>query len=131
MRSLGFHRLALRCWGRVPRRVLPGIDRRSARPSGERPMTAFVQPNTAVIVRQRLLENAEDVDALFVLAALHAHDGLVAEGITVLDRVLRLDPAYPGAWRLKATLHRMSGGPEAGQSAEDRAECIEPGAPPS
>jgi len=89
-------------------------------------MTAFAQPDTAVIVRQRLLENAEDVDALFVLAALHAHDGLVAEGITVLDRVLRLDPAYPGAWRFKATLHRMRGENEAGQSAWDRAEAVEP-----
>src|SRR5207302_8883238 len=126
MRSLGFHRLALRCWGRVPRRVLPGIDRRSARPSGERPMTAFVQPDTALFVRQRLLENAEDVDALFVLAALHAREGLVAEGVTVLDRVLRLGPAYPGAWRFKATLHRMRGENEAGQSAWDRAEDVEP-----
>src|SRR5207302_9431247 len=87
--------------------VLPRIDRRSAGTSGEGPMTAFVQPDTAVIVRQRLLENAEDVDALFFLAALHAHDGLVAEGITVLDRVLRLDPAYPGPGRCQATLHRM------------------------
>ena len=89
-------------------------------------MTAFAQPDTAVIVRQRLLENAEDVDALFVLAALHANDGLVAEGITVLDRVLRLDPVYPGAWRFKATLHRMRGELEAGQSAWDRAEDVEP-----
>src|SRR5437660_5480336 len=126
MRFLGFHRLAVRCWGRVPRRALPGIGRGSARTSGERPMTAFVPPDTAVIVRQRLLEHAEDVDALFVLAALHAHDGLVAEGITVLDRVLRLDPAYPGAWRFKATLHRMRGENEAGQSAWDRAEDVEP-----
>ena len=88
-------------------------------------MTAFVQPDTAVIVRQRLLENAEDVDALFVLAALHAHDGLLAEGITVLDRVLRLDPAYPGAWRFKATLHRMRGEDEAERSARARAEDVE------
>src|SRR5207253_2438932 len=48
MRFLGFHRLAVRCWGRVPRRVRPGIDRRSARPSRGRPMTAFAQPDTAV-----------------------------------------------------------------------------------
>src|SRR5436309_15008192 len=122
MRFLGFHRLAVRCWGRVARLVLPGIDRRSAGTSGEGPMTAFVQPDTAVIVRQRLLENAEDVDALFVLAALHAHDGLVAEGITVLDRVLRLDPTYPGAWRFKATLHRMRGETEA---EIGRASCRE------
>jgi Tfp pilus assembly protein PilF len=89
-------------------------------------VTAFMQPDTAVIVRQRLLENAQDVDALFVLAALNARDGLVAEGITVLDHVLMLDPAYPGAWRFKATLHRMRGENEAGQSAWDRAEDLEP-----
>jgi len=85
-----------------------------------------VQPDTAVIVRQRLLENAHDLDALFVLAALNARDGLVAEGITVLNEVLRLDPAYPGAWRFKATLHRMRGENEAGQSAWDKAEDVEP-----
>src|SRR2546429_1029692 len=130
MRFLGFHRVAVRCGVWVPQRVLPGTDRRSAGTSRERPMTAFAQPDTAVIVRQRLLENAEDVDALFVLAALHAHDGLVAEGITVLDRVLRLDPAYPGAWRFKATLHRMRGETEAGQSALGRAEGGAPRAAP-
>src|SRR6266571_4972063 len=125
MRFLGFHRLAVRRGRRVPRRILPRTDRRFARASEGRPMTAFVKPDTAVIVRQRLLENAEDVDALFVLAALHAHDGLVAEGITVLDQVLRLDPAYPGAWRFKATLHRMRGENEAGQSAWDKAADME------
>src|SRR5438309_7885419 len=126
MRFLGFHRLAVRCGGWVPRRVLPEFDRRSAGTSRERPMTAFAQPDTAVIVRQRLLENAEDVDALFVLAALHAHDGLVAEGITVLNHVLRLDPAYPGAWRFTATLHRMRGENDAARSAWQRAEAVGP-----
>src|SRR3989440_5348487 len=123
---LGFHRLSIHRSVQVPRHVCPGIAQHFAgRWEGGR-VTAFMQPDTAVIVRQRLLENAEDVDALFVLAALHAHDGLVAEGITVLDRVLRLDPAYPGAWRFKATLHRMRGEHEAGQSAWDRAEDVEP-----
>src|SRR5467141_4391253 len=126
MRFLEFHRLAVRCPGRVPGHGRPRIGRRFAgRWEGGR-VTVFLQPDTAVIVRQRLLENAEDVDALFVRAALHAHDGLVAEGITVLDRVLRLDPAYPGAWRFKATLHRMRGENEAGQSAWDRADDVEP-----
>src|SRR5207253_723413 len=126
MRFLAFHRLSIRRSVQVPRRVRPGNAQHFAgRWEGGR-VTAFVQPDTAVIVRQRLLENAEDVDALFVLAALHAHDGLVAEGLTVLDRVLRLDPAYPGAWRFKATLHRMRGENEAGQSAWDRAEDVGP-----
>src|SRR2546429_9797791 len=126
MRFLGFHRLSVRHSVQVPRPFRPGIAQHFAgRWEGGR-VTAFRELHTAVIVRQRLLENAEDVDALFVLAALHAHDGLVAEGITVLDRVLRLDPAYPGAWRFKATLHRMRGEHEAGQSAWDRAEDVEP-----
>jgi tetratricopeptide (TPR) repeat protein len=88
-------------------------------------MTAFVRPDTAVIVRQRLLENAEDVDALFVLAALNAKDGRLGEGIRILDRVLRLDPAYPGGWRFKAKLHRMRGEDEAERSAWARAEDVE------
>src|SRR5437899_12671406 len=125
MRFLGFHRVAVRCGVWVPQRVLPGIDRRSAGTSRKRPMTAFARPDTAVIVRQRLLENAEDIDALFVLAALHANDGDVAEGITVLNHVLRLDPAYPGAWRFKATLHRMRGENDAERSACQRAEAVE------
>src|SRR5438034_9473987 len=104
MRFLGFHRLAVRCWGRVARLVLPGIDRRSAGASGEGPMTAFVQPDTAVVARQRLLATAEDVGALFVLAASHAHDGRVAVGLTVLDRVLRVEPPCPGAGRGTAAL---------------------------
>ena len=103
-----------------------GIVRRFAGKSEAFRVTAFVQPDTAVIVRQRLLENAEDTDALFVLAALHARDGDVSEGITVLNHVLRLDPAYPGAWRFKATLHRMRGENEAERSAWQRAEDVEP-----
>src|SRR3989442_4021280 len=126
MRFLGFHRLAIRRSVQVLRLVRPEIAQHFAGRWEGRRLTAFMQPDTAVIVRQRLLENAEDVDALFVLAALHAHDGLVAEGITVLDRVLRLDPAYPGAWRFKATLHRMRGENEAGESGRGPADDREP-----
>ena len=88
-------------------------------------MTAFEIPDTAGIVRLRLLENADDLDALFVLAALRAQDGLVAEGISILNRVLDLSPTYPGGWRFKATLHRMRGEPEAERSAWTRSEDIE------
>lgn len=88
-------------------------------------MTAFEVPDTAMVVRTRLLENAEDVDALFTLAALRAQDGLVAEGISILDRVLDLDPAYPGGWRFKATLHRMRGEDDAERSAWVRAEDLD------
>lgn len=89
-------------------------------------MTAFQRPDTALVVRQRLSNNAEDLDALFVLAVLHARDGNVAEGITILDHVLRLDPRYPGAWRFKATLHRMRGEDEAERSAQREAEATDP-----
>lgn len=41
------------------------------------------------------------------MAALRARDGKVDEGLTILDRVLRIDPNYPGAWVFKATLLRM------------------------
>ena len=88
-------------------------------------MTAFEIPDTAGIVRLRLLENADDLDALFVLAALRAQDGLVAEGISILNRVLDLSPTYPGGWRFKATLHRMRGEDEAERSAWARSEDID------
>src|SRR2546428_12184936 len=110
----------------VPRRVRPGKAQHFTGRWESLRVTVFLQPDTAVIVRQRLLENAEDIDALFVLAALHANDGDVAEGITVLNHVLRLDPAYPGAWRFKATLHRMRGENDAERSAWQRAEAVEP-----
>src|SRR5256885_13356788 len=121
MRFLGFHRLAIRRSVQVLRLVRPEIAQHCAGRWEGRRLTAFMQPDTAVIVRQRLLENAEDVDALFVLAALHAHDGLVAEGITVLDRVLRLDPAYSGACRFTAALDPARGGHVAGALAADPA----------
>jgi hypothetical protein len=88
-------------------------------------VTAFEVPDTAVIVRTRLLENADDLDALFALAALQAQEGLVAEGISILDRVLVLNPSYPGGWRFKATLHRMRGEGDAERSAWARAEDID------
>ena len=89
-------------------------------------MIAYARPDTVLIVRQRLAENAEDLDALFVLAAIEARDGNVSGGLTIIDHVLRLDPTYPGAWRFKATLHRMRGEGEAERSAEERAEHTEP-----
>lgn len=89
-------------------------------------MTHFVRPDTALVVRQRLSENQDDTDALFVLAILRVQDGQVAEGITILDQVLRIDPSYPGGWRFKAKLHRMQGQGEAEESAERQAEVVDP-----
>jgi len=71
------------------------------------------------------MANADDVDALFVLAALRVQEGYLEEGMTILDRVLRIDPRYPGAWRFKAKLHGMQGEPAAEQSARQRAEDTE------
>lgn len=83
------------------------------------------RPDTQVLVGQRLAEHADDVDALFVLAAIRAQAGLLAKGLTILDHVLRLDPAYPGAWRFKATLHRLNGEGDAEELARDRAEAAD------
>jgi len=86
---------------------------------------AVERPDTASLVRRRLMANADDVDALFVLAALRAQEGYVEEGLTILDRVLRIDPRYPGAWRFKAKLHGMQGETAKEQSARRRAEDTE------
>ena len=88
-------------------------------------MKKFRDPDTAALVAQRLSQNAGDADALFVLAAIHVRDGKLAEGLDVLDRVLRIDPKYPGAWRFKATLHRMRDQGDAEQSALKSAEDAE------
>jgi len=89
-------------------------------------MSALERPDMALLVRQRLTENAGDLDALFALAAIQARSGRLSEGLTILDHVLRLDPRYPGAWRFKATLHRMNGQTDAERSARERAEDAEP-----
>lgn len=69
--------------------------------------------------------NANDPDALFVLAALHVRDGDVDRGLSVLDRVLRVDPRYPGAWMFKAKLHRMRGDAKAAEHARRTAEATD------
>jgi hypothetical protein len=89
-------------------------------------MTVFERPDPTLIVLQRLVENAQDVGALFGLAAIRVLDGNVEAGLTVLDLLLRLDPRYPGAWRVKATLHGRQGEPEAEASARRRADDVEP-----
>lgn len=93
--------------------------------SGADTTTRIERPDTSVLVRQRLAENADDVDALFAFAAVEAREGRLAEGLSILDRVLRLDPGYPGGWRFKATLHRMNGDAEAERVARDTADGFE------
>jgi len=85
-----------------------------------------VRPDTDDLVRERLRANADDVDALFVLSAIHAREGHVVQGLDVLDRVLRIDPKYPGGWVFKAKLHRLQGDPDAEARAERRAEVEQP-----
>ena len=84
------------------------------------------RPDTKVLVRERLSRDANDTDALFTLAALHVHEGRLGEGLLVLDRVLRLDPDYPGAWVFKAKVHRLRGEPDAAADASARAERSSP-----
>src|SRR6266540_1441367 len=95
-------------------------------PLGEPAVAKFKNPDTAALVRRRLSKNSDDVDALFVLAAIRVRGGKVAEGITILNQVLRIDPKYPGAWRFKATLHRMQGQDDAERSAQRKADEVEP-----
>lgn len=89
-------------------------------------MTQFERPDTALVVRERLAQNQDDTDALFVLAILQVQNGQVDEGITILDHVLRIDPGYPGGWRFKAKLHRIQGQSDAEMSAERQAEVVDP-----
>jgi len=89
-------------------------------------MTSPVRADTALLVQERLRKDGDDVDALFTLAALRANDGNVREGLIILDRVLRIDPRYPGAWIFKAKLHRMQGEPDQAENAQRVAEAVEP-----
>ncbi len=89
-------------------------------------MHEWSRPDTAAIVREHLDKNPNDVDALFVLAALRAQDGRLEEGLTILNRVLVIDPNYPGAWFFKEKLHRMRGEPDAAETARRLGETSEP-----
>ncbi len=77
-------------------------------------------------MREHLERNANDLDALFVLAAMRTQAGNVDEGLSILDRVLVMDPSYPGAWFFKEKLHTMRGEPEEAASARVRGEAGEP-----
>lgn len=100
-------------------------DERTVERSGGPRVPSFHRPDTAVLVKEALERNADDVDALFVLAALKVQGGNVQEGLSILDRVLRIDPTYPGGWRFKAKLHGMQGEDDAAGSARRRAEEAE------
>jgi cytochrome c-type biogenesis protein CcmH/NrfG len=83
------------------------------------------RPDTSVLVNEALRKDANDVDALFVLAALRAQDAHPDEALTILDRVLRIDPDYPGAWFFKEKLHRMRGETRQAESARHQGEATE------
>lgn len=83
------------------------------------------RPETSVLVNEALRKDANDPDALFVLAALRVQDGHPEEGLVVLDRVLDVDPSYPGAWFFKEKIHRMRGETGEAESAHRRGEAEE------
>jgi cytochrome c-type biogenesis protein CcmH/NrfG len=83
------------------------------------------RPETALLVRDALRADKDDPDALFVLAALEVQDGHLEEGLSILDRVLVINPAYPGAWFFKEKLHRMNGEPERAKEARRKGEARE------
>lgn len=85
----------------------------------------MVRPPTAVLVHDALEKDKDDVDALFVLAALRVQAGRPDEGLSILDRVLVIDPDYPGAWFFKEKVHRMCGETDQADSARRHGEAIE------
>lgn len=83
------------------------------------------RPPTEDLVREALERDPEDVDALFVLAALRVQQGHSDVGMSILDHVLRINPGYPGAWFFKEKLHRMRGEARQGDFARRQGEAIE------
>jgi len=84
------------------------------------------RPETSVLVREALTRDANDVDALFVLAALRVQEGQPEEGLRILDRVLGINPDYPGVWFFKEKVHRMCGETRQAESARQQGESMEP-----
>ncbi len=89
------------------------------------PAPPIRRPETSFLVKEALRKDADDPDALFVLAALRAQDGRPDEGLSILDRVLGIDPDYPGAWFFKEKLHRMRGETTLAEDARLRGEAGE------
>ena len=83
------------------------------------------RPDTSVLEREALRRNGDDPDALFGLAALRVQAGHPEEGLSILDRVLVLDPDYPGAWFFKEKIHRMRGEAGAAETARRHGEAAE------
>jgi len=87
----------------------PGISRRMAPCDGD---LGSVDPEVigfARIADERLREDPEDVDAMFVLAASRMACGHLADAAKVLRRLLEIRADYPGFWQLKATVHDAMG----------------------
>lgn len=84
------------------------------------------RPPTPTLVRDALHKDANDPDALFVLAALRVQAGHADEGLSILDRVLVINPEYPGAWFFKEKIHRMRGETAQADTAHTRGEATEP-----
>ncbi len=83
------------------------------------------RPETSVLVNDALTKDANDADALFVLAALRVQDAHTEEGLAILNRLLALNPEYPGAWFFKEKIHRMRGETAEAESARQRGEALE------
>ncbi len=83
------------------------------------------RPETSLLVNEALRKDENDPDALFVLAALRVQAGHPDEGLSILDRVLVIDPGYPGAWFFKEKLHRMRGEVRMAESAHRQGEAVE------
>ena len=67
--------------------------------------------------RARLQRNERDRDALFTLGAYLALQGQHPEALELLNRLSKVDPAYPGLWWLKARVFRDTGDLKAARSA--------------
>jgi tetratricopeptide (TPR) repeat protein len=89
------------------------------------PAPILKRPETSLLVREALDRNENDPDALFVLAALRAQAGHPEEGLSILDRLLRIDPDYPGAWFFKEKLHRLRGETGPAEDARRQGEATE------
>ena len=83
------------------------------------------RPETSLLVNEALRKDANDPDALFVLAALRVQSGHPDDGLSILDRLLVIDPDYPGAWFFKEKLHRMRGEDGKAESAHRQGEAME------
>lgn len=87
----------------------------SATAAGKVPVDDYVR-----LAISKLRTRTDDADALLVVALHLLEEGKPEEALKFLHKVTKLDPKYPGIWRLKAKVFDTLGDKESARQCRAR-----------